>query len=321
VSRLTAELDGTRFEPAAGDPDRELQATLYAQRQAQYRSRLGDFDQKILGYAADVAVAEQSRASLTQEYAVAQELQSMRGSLYDSKVGSKLNYLSAQVDRMRTDRDLQAATMHLSELQHALQSTEADRQAFVDGWRRDLLEALVKARADDAAVAESLTKARRLNDLVVLAAPEDGVVLEVAKRSVGSVLHEAEPLVTLVPLQAPLIAEVSISSADIGYARVGDKAVVKVDAFPFQRHGLIAGSLRAIGEDSFAAGGAAAATAAMYHHSQVMLDGTNLHDLPEGARLIPGMTVTAEIEVGSRSVISFFLYPIVRSIRESMREP
>ena len=139
VSRLTAELDGTRFEPAAGDPDRELQATLYAQRQAQYRSRLGDFDQKILGYAADVAVAEQSRASLTQEYAVAQELQSMRGSLYDSKVGSKLNYLSAQVDRMRTDRDLQAATMHLSELQHALQSTEADRQAFVDGWRRDLL--------------------------------------------------------------------------------------------------------------------------------------------------------------------------------------
>jgi HlyD family secretion protein len=321
IARLAAELDGAAYDLSAGGAERQLQATLYRQRQVQYQSRLADFDQKIDGLTADVAVAEQSRASLTQESSVVREVQSMRGSLYESKVGSKLNYLSAQVDRMRTERDLQAATMHLGELQHGLRSTQAERQAFADGWRRDLLEALVNARADDAAVAENLTKARRMNDLVALTAPEDGVVLEVAKRSVGSVLQAAEPLVTLVPLHAPLIADVSISSADVGYARVGDTAVVKVDAFPFQRHGLLSGNLRAIGEDSFASGGSATASAALFHHSQVTLSGQALHHLPEGAKLIPGMTVTAEIEVGSRSVISFFLYPIVRSIRESMREP
>ena len=133
-------------------------------------------------------------------------------------------------------------------------------------------------------------------------------------------LREAEPLVTLVPLGAALIADISIGSADVGYAKIGDDAVVKVDAFPYQRHGFLVGRLRAIGEDSSAAA-TTGAVQALYHRSQVTLGDRRLRDLPAGARLIPGMTVTAEIEVGSRTVISYFLYPILRGIRESLREP
>ena len=270
--------------------------------------------------AADIAAAEQSRQSLGRQFAVAQELQSMRGALFDAQAGSKLNYLAAQVDRMRAERDLQDAATHLSELRHAQRSVQADRQAFADGWRRELLEQLVRARAEAATVADNLAKARRLADLVQLTAPEDAVVLEVAKRSVGSVLREAEPLVTLVPADAPLIADIAIGSADVGYAKPGDRAVVKVDAFPYQRHGTLPGHLRSIAEDSAPPAGASAAPA-LYHRSQIVLDGAQLRALPDGARPAPGMTVTAEIEVGSRSVISFFLYPIVRSLRESLREP
>jgi len=53
----------------------------------------------------------------------------------------------------------------------------------------------------------------------------------------------------------------------------------------------------------------------------VTLADTALHDLPEGTKLIPGMTVTAEIKVGTRSVISYFLDPIRRGFSESIREP
>ena len=57
------------------------------------------------------------------------------------------------------------------------------------------------------------------------------------------------------------------------------------------------------------------------HRSQVALDGAVLHDLPAGTHLIPGMTLTAEVKVGSRSVISYFLYPLMRGFNESIREP
>jgi HlyD family secretion protein len=48
---------------------------------------------------------------------------------------------------------------------------------------------------------------------------------------------------------------------------------------------------------------------------------TKLESLPEGARLIPGMTLQAEIKVGSRSVLSYFLNPLTKGLSESIREP
>jgi HlyD family secretion protein len=90
---------------------------------------------------------------------------------------------------------------------------------------------------------------------------------------------------------------------------------------------LLEGSLRNVGEESFSAGmiGASNPQApqqiGVFHRSQVKLGKTALHDLPEGAKLIPGMTVTAEIKVGNRSVLSYFLDPLRRGFSESIREP
>lgn len=315
--RLEAELSGADFDSGNGNPERALERNLFRQRSDQYNARLAEFDGKFGSQQADVAAADLIRQSLEQQLTVARELEAMRATLFRSQNGSKLNYLEAQANRMRAERDLRAGAVALNEARQSLHSLQADRQAFVDGWRRDLLESLVKVRGDLASAEEAVTKAERLNDLVVLTAPADGVVLEVARRSVGSVLHEAEPLITLVPAGAPLIAEVAIGSADVGYARAGDTVAVKVDAFPYQRHGTLAGRLRSVGEDSFASTGGGG----QYHRGQVAVQGSALHGLPPGAVLIPGMTVTAEIKVGSRSVISYFLYPITRVLSESIREP
>jgi HlyD family secretion protein len=252
----------------------------------------------------------------------------MRARLFSMQAGSRLNYLDAQVLRMRNERDNQDAVHHLDDLRHALATKEAERQVFVDEWRRQLLEDLVKARTTASSLTENLVKAQRMNDLVVLTAPEDGIVLEIAKKSTGSVIQAAEPIVTMVPSTAPLIAEISINSADVGFSKPGDEVAIKVDAFPYQKHGLLTGKLRSIGEDSFSPNGGANVTSVsgqsplgVFHRSQVELTDARLHNIPSGSHLIPGMSVTAEIKVGSRSVISYFLYPVERGLQESIREP
>ena len=318
-ARLDAELAGTAFDAEPASPERTLQQTLFRQRRAQFDTRAADFAQRLESYAAEVAAAEQTRASLVQQLGLAREMEGMRSTLFKSQSGSKLNYMEAQATRMRTERDLQAAISHLNTVQQTMRSTQAEHQAYVDTWRRELLEALVKTRTEMMAVDEALTKANRMNELVVLKAPADGVVLEVAKRSVGSVLNAAEPLITMIPLGAALIAEISVSSGDVGYTKAGDPVALKVDAFPYQRHGLLTGRLRSIGADSYGSGGAAGAT--LYHRVQVELGETTLRAMPEGAALIPGMTLTGEVKVGTRSVISYLLYPITRGFSESIREP
>ena len=65
------------------------------------------------------------------------------------------------------------------------------------------------------------------------------MVLEVADRSVGSVLREAETLVTLVPDRADLHVEANVPSRDISYVKVGDAVRIKLEACPFQGFGTI----------------------------------------------------------------------------------
>src|SRR5262249_43804664 len=109
--------------------------------------------------------------------------------------------------------------------------------------------------------------------------------------------------------------------------KTGEDVVIKVDAFPYQRHGLLKGRLRSVSEQSFAPQTAEEAAAPQkqtnhaFHRGQIALTSLKLDNLPDGAHLIPGMTVTADIKVGSRSVLSYFIYPLTRGFDEVIREP
>jgi len=58
-----------------------------------------------------------------------------------------------------------------------------------------------------------------------------------------------------------------------------------------------------------------------FFRARVALGPVTLRDVPKDFRLIPGMTATAEIVIGKRTVISYLLDPIVRLFDESLREP
>jgi len=307
--------------------DDQLQMSLYRQRQAQYQSRVGAFDEDILRLEASLRSAEDDHASLAKQLEVARDIETMRATLMKLETGSKLQYLDAQSVRMRVERDYEDTSHRLIETQHDIAAKQAERQAFIDEWRRQFIENLVTARNEASHLGEDLAKATRMNDLVIITAPEDGMVLDVAQRSVGSVLQSGEALVTMMPTNANLIAAITIASGDVGYTKPGDEVVIKVDAFPYQRHGMLKGTLLSVSEESFATGAQSQSSAfsaagrSAAHRGWVRLDSTALRNMPEGAHLIPGMTLNAEIKIGTRSLISFFTSPITQSLGESVREP
>jgi hemolysin D len=113
---------------------------------------------------------------------------------------------------------------------------------------------------------------------------------------------------------------------------VGQPVRIKFEAFPFQKYGTGSGTVRVISEDSFTpeSGGDVAGRALReesahpshpYYRVLVDLTDMRLRNLPEGFEMVPGMTLTAEMKVGSRRVISYFLYPLLRGLDESIREP
>jgi HlyD family secretion protein len=323
MARLQAEADGYEYVPGAG-VEAALQAGLFAQRQREYAARLASFDEATQRDEAARATVEGQRRSLAAQVAIAQDVMTVRQTLMRGAIGSRLQYLDADAGLSHATGELRTATDRLNELAHDAASHRADRTAFVEKWRRDILESLAARREALAEADGAVAKAAHLRDLAAVTAPEDGVVLEVAPRAPGSVLRDAEPLLTLLPAHAGLQAELTIRSADIGYIREGDPVTLKVDAYPYQRHGALHGRVRSITAASFEADashpGDALAGAAV-HRVLVNITSSTLEELPPGTGPIPGMTLSGDVRVGTRSVLAYFLAPITRGFRQSFHEP
>ncbi|MBF0628009.1 MAG: HlyD family type I secretion periplasmic adaptor subunit [Magnetococcales bacterium] len=337
VARLDAELNAGEYLPT--DPanrDQQLQSTLFTQRRSQYNAKIQEFDEEINTVLITLDSLEQDRKNLLRHLEIMRQIKKMRESLLETNAGSRLNLLESEYSLIRVERELQGVVSTADEKRHALTSKRAARQSFVDEWRGQILENLVKSRQELSRIEENLNKATRMQDLVELIAPVDGVVLEVANRSQGSVVREAEPLIVLVRSDDTLIAEIEIASADVGYVRHGDPVRLKVDAFPYQRHGWLEGTLRDVIQESTAnraassqmeGGGASPLQQRIglgqvaVHRAHVDITRADLQDFAAGTILIPGMTLNAEIKVGMRSVISYFIFPVLRGFGESIREP
>ncbi len=243
----------------------------------------------------------------------------MHKTLETKQMGSKANLLAVEAQRLEVERDYTLAVNRRQEIERQIAATEAERDTFTKSWRQAAMEKLSTAMQQRDEVNEQLAKAQRRSELVTLSAPADAIVLEIGKKSVGSVVEGAETLFVLVPLDAPLEAEVEVSPADVGEIRVNDAARIKIDAYPFQKHGTIVGKVGNVSADTFSRQSAMGGEV-YYYLTRLTLTDTSLQHLPSPTRLLPGMTLTAEIITGKRTVISYFLYPVIRVLDESLRE-
>lgn len=321
IARLEAEHDGKSYMPAT---DRygygTLQQALWRERQAQYKSQMESYEEKLARLQSNVTKYEMDRVHLNERLKVVREIENMRSSLLATQVGSKLNLLQATSDRIDIERNLVLNQNELQGNRHDLQALLAERDVFVQQWNGKIIEELTTQRNEREALREQLTKARKRQALVQLDAPTDAIVLEVSPNAAsGSVAKEAEPLFTLVPVGSTMEVEAKIDARDLAFVQVGDKVRVKLDAYPYLQHGSLEGEVATISEDSFS--NKNDASGALFYRARIKLLTTTLDNVPSTFRLIPGMPVTADIKVGERRIITYFLRPILRGVDESLREP
>lgn len=323
IARLTAELADKPLK-VEDVPARyaALQMSLYRQRQIQRVEQLRALDSKIEQSEATVAKLRADQDRYSERAKIVGEIEKMRRQLEQQQVGSKLTLLQAMDQRLEILRNIDLATNGMAEATHQVETARAERESFLENWRTQASLELVKNQTGRDAAIEQLVKARKTQDLVEMRAPSDAIVQQVAKLSVGSVLTEANPLFTLIPLNAPLQAEVAIDARDIGFVRNGDPVSIKVEAYNYLKHGTVQGHVKLISEDTFKQDEAnKQAPVRPYYRALVTIDKADLANVPAGFKLNTGMPITADVKVGERTLLSYLTQGALRSLNEGMREP
>ncbi len=211
------------------------------------------------------------------------------------------------------------ASIAQSEKRLAQIAADARRQLFAE---RNEVQGLV-----DKLEQERAKQAHR-EGLLELKASQAGVVKDIATHTAGTVVQPGTVLLTLVPQDDILRAEVWVSNQDIGFVRAGQPVKVKLAAFPFQKYGMVEGTVEHVSADasdpSTSSGQAvvdkSAKPAPLTYRALVALKAMQIGEGSERLAFAAGMQATAEILLGRRSVLDYLLSPVQRAWHEAGRE-
>jgi hemolysin D len=235
--------------------------------------------------------------------------------LYEKKYASEIEYLELEQTRIEQAHRLSAEKQHLSQLQAAQNQAQRQIDTLHAETKASVLTEITEYRREITALQEELVKARDINQRQILYAPVSGQVQELAVNTEGGVVTEAEPLMKIVPDEAFLVVEVFLENKDIGFVEKAMPAEVKIHTFPFTKYGVIEAEVENISDDAIydEKRGFTYSMLLAMKEKTIAVEGREV-------QLMPGMEVTAEIKTGERRLIEYFLAPLLRHGKESLRE-
>ncbi|WP_213303487.1 HlyD family type I secretion periplasmic adaptor subunit [Paraburkholderia sacchari] len=253
-------------------------------------------------------------AKLTQTAPLARQQADAYRALVADKYVARNDYLDKEQSALDKEHELAAQSAHARELAAAIAEQRAQVDATASKFRRDQLDELEKATQQATQNRDDETKATTRQALMSLTAPVAGTVQQLSVHTLGGVVTTAQALMEVVPDDA-LEVEARLANRDIGFVQVGQRAVVKIEAFPYTRYGYLDGTITEVSNDAVQD-----KRLGLTFPVRIRLTTNRIHIDNRWITLTPGMAVTADIRTGKRSVIGYFLDPLMRTAREGMRE-
>lgn len=151
------------------------------------------------------------------------------------------------------------------------------------------------------------------NTKQTIVSPCDGYVDKLFIHTIGGVVTPAQQLLALTPVNTPLLIKTTVLNQDIGFVKEGMRVSVKIDTFNFQKYGMIEGKVKTVSKNSIED----EKLGPVYEVYIIPLTHT-LKVEGKNENIRTGMSLTAEINVGKRRIIEFFIYPLIKYLDEGM---
>lgn len=319
MERINAELSGQPFviksSIQADDKDRNQQLNLYNSRKQEKQAKLDYYNAQINQKRDAVQVAYAALSKNEQQFVLAKNKEDSTQKLWEENAIGYFQVLDYRGQRIEYEQNIKMIRAQLSAAETDVKASLQEKAQFQAEWSRQLQEELLNCRKEYQELKQAERKADLKNRLIAIKAPVDGIVHQLEIHTQGAVVQAAETLLSVVPEGTPMEIEAWMENKDIGFVHPEQDVEVKVEAFNFQKFGVLHGKVREISADSIED-----KQRGQIYRVMVSLDTEKLYMDKKELPIYPGMNVSAEIKTRKKRIIDFFLEPFQTYKSEALRE-
>ncbi|PSF31391.1 secretion protein HlyD [Aphanothece hegewaldii CCALA 016] len=177
-----------------------------------------------------------------------------------------------------------------------LESLQRQQQLAVEMTQ---LKAKVKETENLLASAQAKLKNRYLK------APVSGVVLSLEDINPGEVIDAGKIVAEVAPNNVPLVLSAVLPNREAGFVKLGMPVQIKLDAYPYQDYGIVAGTVTKVSEDT-----KPDEKLGQVYRVEVQLEADHITEKHQQVRFKAGQTATADIITRRQRIIDVVLEPI-----------
>ncbi|MEJ1336996.1 MAG: HlyD family type I secretion periplasmic adaptor subunit [Candidatus Sedimenticola sp. (ex Thyasira tokunagai)] len=281
----------------------------------EYHSRLKTHQETIAQYRAEAETLKEQIKKVESIIPLINRRRDSVKNLFDKKHISETEYLKLEQERIEAVQTLAAQQSELKETHKRIDQARSQYEGYQAEFSNRLLQQKAESQRKIKGLEQELIKAATRQALLRITSPVNGQVQQLSVHTIGAVVKPAEPLMMIIPETRGLEVEAFIENKDIGFIHKAQQAEIKVDAFPFNKYGTIDGSIISLSND------------AIEHEklgwrflARVRMEKNQMSVEGKQVNLTPGMSASVEIKTGKRRVMEFFLSPLLKGMREAVRE-
>jgi HlyD family type I secretion membrane fusion protein len=288
---------------------------IYKAQLKSYTSQL-DITQTKIKQREEELAREITRAKyLERERNVLRQQTKMRKGLVEQGLVSRAEYLDRKVQLAETETQYQQT---LSNILVAKEAKEEAYKSLIDienKFYESIKKEIGKVSGELVEVDKNIIKLKDRVSRLDITASISGVVKGLAVNSIQSVIKPGQTIMEIVPADDELVVETKVTTSDIGHVSIGQQAEVKVNSYDPHRFGTVMGKVKKISASTFLD-----EQHNPYFQATIALDKSYIGSATSKYRIIPGMTVQADIKTGEKSVLDYLLKPIYRGFQNAFQE-
>ena len=287
------------------NPSDKRQNTIFKDKKEQFLAKSASLEKQLSSTIDDLKF-------ISEQLEIQKKLEASKKSLFELDLVSESQVLGERNKTLSLEKEYTKTSNKLSEL-------KSSKEEYMSQWFGGINDELVSLEDQKMSLQEDINKLERQQTDVIVKAPSSGMVLNLHSLYPGSVINPGNALVTLVPTDVELLTVFDVDPSDISKLIPDTTVKIQLSALPAQKHGELKGKITYISADTVSEN--VDGQPGNFYRARAEITESGLKDTPPGFNIMPGMKVSGKIKVGKRRLITYFIYPLVRTLGNSFAEP